>query len=190
MPESETITNWRHFARARVSCQVAYRDFKVVWKTRTKDISYGGLRLMAYQPFAIGKPLGLSLIHPAASQPLLLQGNVAQVCGGREDAIGVAFDFRSVRRDVVERWVQRVARADPTGEHVLTRMPKALPLTTILRREPFAPVLDGCSGRARPGPADAHDEGPRVTVRSAGSRLREATRRDGARGLWRLAGAT
>ncbi len=133
------LNNCRRFPRAKLRCDVVYRDRVQSWRGHTEDISFGGCRLSGYYPFALGKPLSLMLTHPSIDEPMVVIGKVACLYGGAQNAIGLAF-LNQWRGTSVEDWIRKLIAKDPEALRAGARVPNHLPIEAQLHRAPQPPV--------------------------------------------------
>src|SRR5229473_1218893 len=129
------LNNCRRFPRAKLRCDVVYRDRVQSWRGHTEDISFGGCRLSGYYPFALGKPLSLMLTHPSIDEPMVVIGKVACLYGGAQNAIGLAF-LNQWRGTSVEDWIRKLIAKDPEALRAGARVPNHLPIEAQLHRAP------------------------------------------------------
>jgi hypothetical protein len=112
MSDLFVLNNCRRFPRAKLRCDVLYRDKVQFWRAHTHDISFGGCRIAGYYPFALGKPLLLTLTHPSIEEPMVVVGKVACLYGGAQNAIGLVFATQW-RGTSVESWILKLIAKDP-----------------------------------------------------------------------------
>ncbi len=135
MGDSIVLNNCRRFPRAKLKCDVLYRDQVQSWRCHTHDIGFGGCRLAGYYPFPLGKPLALMVTHPSIEEPMVVIGKVAGLYGGAQNAIGVAFD-RQWHGNSFEDWIRKLIAKDADARKAVCRAPHRLPIETVLHRAP------------------------------------------------------
>lgn len=135
MGESIVLNNCRRFPRAKLKCDVLYRDQVQSWRGYTLDIGFGGCRLAGYYPFPLGKPLALIVTHPSIEEPMMVIAKVAGLYGGAQNAIGLAFD-RQWHRNSFEDWIRKLIAKDADARKAVCRAPNRLPIETQLHRAP------------------------------------------------------
>jgi len=135
MGDSIVLNNCRRFPRAKLKCDVLYRDQVQSWRSYTHDIGFGGCRLAGYYPFPLGKPLALMVTHPSIEEPMAVIGKVVALYGGAQNAIGLAFD-RQWHGNSFEEWIRRLIAKDADARKAVCRAPNQLPIGTLLHRAP------------------------------------------------------
>jgi len=129
------LNNRRRFPRAKLRCDVLYRDGVQSSRGHTHNISFGGCCLAGYYPFPFGKPLALKVTHPSMDEPMVVIGKVAALYGGAQNAIGLAFD-RQWRGTSFENWIRKLIAKDPDARRAVARAPNHLPIEARFRRAP------------------------------------------------------
>jgi hypothetical protein len=135
MGDLVVLNNCRRFPRAKLKCDVLYRDQVQSWRGYTHDIGFGGCRVAGYYPFPLGKPLALMVTHPSIDEPMVVIGKVVGLYGGAQNSIGLAFD-RQWQGGSFEDWIRRLIAKDADARRAVCRAPNRLPLEAQLFRVP------------------------------------------------------
>jgi len=130
------LSNRRRFPRARLNCDIVYRDRLQSWQSQTRDVSLAGCRVAGYYPFPPGKSLALKMTHPAIAESVAMVTRVVRLCGGAENSFVLAFDRPSPGHSKFEEWIRRLAAKDPNAQRTISWTPDQLPLEAQLRRAP------------------------------------------------------
>jgi hypothetical protein len=74
--------------------------------------------------------------HPSVPESVAMPGKVARLCGGAENAVGLAFDKDRILLSKVEEWIRKVAATDHSADRTTSYVPDHLPIEALLRRAP------------------------------------------------------